>query len=189
VISLIIPVYNEEQVLAVFIEALMPIIKPLNQHFELIFVNDGSDDATLLELLRLQADRQDESLRINIIDLSRNFGKEAALMAGIRAAKGEAVIPIDVDLQDPPELIVDMLTCWEAGSDVVLAKRICRRHDGFFKRTLAGLFYRIHNSLSHLKLEKNVGDYRLMDRKVVDVIKGMPEKNLFMKGVFFLARL
>jgi glycosyltransferase involved in cell wall biosynthesis len=145
-----------------------------------VFVDDGSSDNTLLQLIALTA----RDKRIRVIEFSRNFGKEAAMTAGIDAARGEAVIPIDVDLQDPPSLIAQMVAAWEAGAEVVLARRIDRASDGVLKRQTASWFYRLHNRMSKTKIPENVGDFRLMDRIVVDALKKLPERQRFMKGLF-----
>ena len=127
---------------------------------------------------------QEQDARIDVIDLSRNFGKEAALTAGLYAARGNAVIPIDADLQDPPELIPLMLEKWREGFEVVLAQRVDRRADSIAKRTSASWFYRLHNSIANPQLPENVGDFRLMDRCVIEAIKTLPESRRFMKGLF-----
>jgi glycosyltransferase involved in cell wall biosynthesis len=150
------------------------------EDFELVFVNDGSGDGTLAALIGFASARDD----VRVINLSRNFGKEAALSAAIDYARGDAVIPIDADLQDPPELIPEMIAKWRDGYDVVLARRVDRKNDGFFKRLTAKYFYRIHNRISSPPLPENVGDFRLMSRRVVDVIKRLPERQRFMKGLF-----
>lgn len=121
---------------------------------------------------------------MSYLSFSRNFGKEAALYAGLENARGDAVIPIDVDLQDPVDLIPAMIKKWEQGADIVLAKRINRQADSFLKRTSSRMFYKLHNAIAETPLEKNVGDFRLIDRKVVDELKKLPERNLFMKGIF-----
>jgi glycosyltransferase involved in cell wall biosynthesis len=148
--------------------------------FEFICVNDGSNDKTLDELL--ECVQQDS--RYVVLELSRNFGKEAAMSAGIDHAKGDCIIPIDADLQDPPQLIGKMLSEWQKGAEVVLAKRIDRSTDSFAKRTSALMFYRLHNAVSSLKIPENVGDFRLMDRIVVEALKQLPERQRFMKGLF-----
>jgi glycosyltransferase involved in cell wall biosynthesis len=148
--------------------------------FEVVFVNDGSHDDTLPRLMELaEADN-----RIRIINLSRNFGKEIALTAGIDHALGDVLVPMDVDLQDPPELIPKFLERWREGFDVVYGVRASRRCDNLIKRATAGSFYRIFNRLSHLQIPENAGDFRLIDRRVADVIRNIPERNRFMKGLF-----
>ncbi|HEX9447709.1 MAG TPA: glycosyltransferase family 2 protein, partial [Dongiaceae bacterium] len=181
-ISLVIPVYNESKSLANFFAALDPVLKPLSEayRFQLVFVNDGSQDNTLPLLLAAQA----TDPRIVVLDLSRNFGKEAALTAGIDYAEGDAVIPIDADLQDPPDVIPHLIAHWRAGFDVVNARRRDRPTDSLPKRLSARLYYKIHNLLADQKMPDDVGDFRLIDRKVVTALKAMPERRRFMKGLF-----
>lgn len=179
-ISLVAPCYNEASCIEPFLSAVNAVFANLGYDLEIVFVNDGSSDATLGELLRWQ--ERDE--RIVVVDLSRNFGKEAALTAGIEAARGDAVIPLDVDLQDPPELIPQMIAKWRDGYDVVLPRRVNRDADSFFKRVSARLFYRTHNSFARPAIPENVGDFRLMDRKVVEALRHFPESCRFMKGIF-----
>lgn len=164
----------------IFFERIVPILEGTGETFEIVCVNDGSHDGTLEALLVAR----EKNRHVRIIDLSRNFGKEAALSAGIDFAVGDAVIPIDADLQDPPELIPDMIEQWRSGYDQVLARRSDRDSDSRAKRTSAYLFYWLHNKIADTPLPENVGDFRLMDRKVVDVIKHLPERNRFMKGLF-----
>jgi polyisoprenyl-phosphate glycosyltransferase len=180
-ISLVIPFYNESEVVAVFRESILKILNQIKDaDFEIICVDDGSSDDTLLQLISIV----EEDGRFQVIELSRNFGKEAALTAGIDAATGDAVIPIDADLQDPPELIVEMVQKWLDGAEVVLARRVNRDSDTYLKRRTAEIFYRLHNRLSAVQIPENVGDFRLMDRSVVDALKRLPEKQRFMKGLF-----
>lgn len=179
-ISIVVPVYNEAEVLETFIDTITPILKSTGKTFEFIIVNDGSHDITI-DILR---DLAQSNLTIKIISLSRNFGKEAALTAGLMYAQGRAIIPIDVDLQDPPELIPQLIDLWEQGADIVNAVRIDRSHDSFFTRTTSQLFYRIHNVVAERPIPYNVGDFRLMDRRVVKAVLMMPEKDRFMKGLF-----
>lgn len=180
-LSMVVPVYNEEDAVNLFIEKVAQVFTPQSLvSIELVFVNDGSTDATLERLLECQ---QKDS-RIIILDLSRNFGKEAALSAGLQYANGEVVVPIDVDLQDPPELIMEMISKWRDGYEVVLGRRINRDSDSWAKRVSASWFYRIHNKIANPKLPQNVGDFRLMDRCVVDALNKLPESSRFMKGLF-----
>lgn len=180
-ISLVVPVFNEQDSIFPFYERTSEALAGQSDiTFEYIFINDGSSDGTLLSLLDLSAKYEN----ICIIDLSRNFGKEAALAAGIDASKGDAIIPIDVDLQDPPELIPKMIQKWREGSDVVLARRSERNTDSYLKRATAHLFYQLHNAISAVKIPKNVGDYRLMDRRVIENFKKLPESCRFTKGLF-----
>ncbi|VVE37683.1 putative glycosyltransferase [Pandoraea morbifera] len=180
-VSLVVPCHNEAPALGAFHRAVSHVIDHLpGVRFEIVCVNDGSTDDTLTELLAMR--RADP--RIRVIDFTRNFGKEAALSAGIDEARGDAVIPIDADLQDPPALIPVMIERWRNGADVVLAKRTNRASDSLAKRLAAGLYYRVHNRLSEVKLPENVGDFRLMDRRVITALKRLPERRRFMKGLF-----
>jgi glycosyltransferase involved in cell wall biosynthesis len=180
-LSLIVPVLNEAESIEPFLCRVDEVLgRDEALRLEILFVNDGSTDATLDRLLAAQ--RHDGRLRI--LDLSRTFGKEAALAAGLREARGQVVVPIDVDLQDPPELIPHMLSRWREGDEVVLAHRIDRGGDSWFKRSSAGWFYRIHNWVSDLAVPENVGDFRLLDRAVVDALNLLPESRRFNKGLF-----
>ncbi|MEB5993383.1 glycosyltransferase family 2 protein [Serratia ureilytica] len=178
-ISLVVPVFNEEEAIPLFYQSVRQ-FKPF-QHIdvEIVFVNDGSSDRTEEILSSLSNDDQN----VKSINFSRNFGKEPALFAGLEAATGDAIIPIDVDLQDPIDVIPLLLNKWQDGADVVLAKRMDRQCDGRMKRKTAEWFYRVHNKISKPAIEENVGDFRLMTREVVESIKLLPERNLFMKGV------
>jgi glycosyltransferase involved in cell wall biosynthesis len=182
--TLIIPVKDEEDAIGPCLARVVPVLEavddPVGKSFEILFVDDGSEDATL-EVIR-QANARDP--RVRAISLSRNFGKEAALSAGLDAARGMAVVPLDVDLQDPPEALSKMIAQWRAGFDVVYGVRDNRETDSFPKRLTADLYYRAHNWLSHDKIPEHAGDFRLLDRKVVEVIRRMPERNRFMKGLF-----
>jgi glycosyltransferase involved in cell wall biosynthesis len=179
-LSVVCPMHNEDEALPLFFGRILPVLKQLSEDFEIVCVNDGSTDDTLNKLMAARLGEK----RIRVIDLSRNFGKEAALTCGIDHARGDAVIPIDADLQDPPELIAEMVQLWRQGFDVVLAQRTDRQVDGFLKRKAAEWFYRLHNAISEPVIAANVGDYRLMDRKVVDALKKLPERRRFMKGLF-----
>ena len=180
-LSLIVPVYDEAETVALFIERVSTVFRDLaGVRIEVVFVNDGSNDDTLARILALQK----SDARVRVIDLSRNFGKEAALSAGLMDARGEVIVPIDVDLQDPPELILEMIAKWREGFDVVVGRRVNRDSDTAAKRMSASWFYRIHNAISDLQIPENVGDFRLMDRAVVDALCDMPESRRFMKGLF-----
>ncbi len=179
-LSLVVPFFNEQEMVPLFFDRVLPVLDSLQETFEIVCVNDGSADATLERLLAAKQ----RCPRIQVLDLSRNFGKEAALTAGLDFCTGQAVIPIDSDLQDPPELIREMLACWREGNEVVLACRSDRASDTPIKRTTAEWFYHLHNLLCDLKIPRNVGDYRLMDRLVVDALKTLPERQRFMKGMF-----
>jgi len=179
-LSIVVPFFNEAETIAGFRAALLPVLESIpGTAWEIICVDDGSTDATLPALIALTADP-----RFKVLELSRNFGKEAALTAGLDAARGDAIIPIDADLQDPPELILKMIAAWRNGAEVVLARRADRSSDGMMKRKTASWFYRLHNRLSKTKIPENVGDFRLMDRVVVDALKKLPERQRFMKGLF-----
>jgi glycosyltransferase involved in cell wall biosynthesis len=180
-VSIVIPFFNEGKAIDALFTALMGALDAIaGIAWEIICVDDGSTDTTLAQLIAVS--RKDT--RFKIVELSRNFGKEAALTAGLDVARGDAVIPMDADLQDPPELIGQMLAAWENGAEVVLAKRSDRTSDGLLKRQTAGWFYRLHNRLADIRIPENVGDFRLMDRVVVDALKRLPERQRFMKGLF-----
>lgn len=180
-LSLVVPCHNESAAIRPFFASVMPILEAMEDvRFEIVCVNDGSTDDTLERLAAVA--RRD--MRVRVIDLTRNFGKEAAMTAGIDEALGDAVIPIDADLQDPPALIPLLVEKWRAGAEVVLAQRRDRRCDSLLKRIAATAYYRVHNRLSELKLPENVGDFRLMDRVVVNALKQLPERRRFMKGLF-----
>ena len=185
VLSLIVPVKDEQDAILPFVSRVAPVLDALRDTdgappWEILFIDDGSHDATLAAILEAHA----ADPRIRALSLSRNFGKEAALSAGLDHARGAAVVPIDVDLQDPPEVIGEMLAKWRAGHEVVYGVRRNRLTDSFPKRLTADLYYRAHNWLSLDKIPEHAGDFRLLDRKVVEVIKRMPERNRFMKGLF-----
>lgn len=183
-LSLVVPVCNEAGAVAPFVARVRDVMRELPAcRFEIVFVDDGSTDATRTHL-REHVQAQGSGPRVRAVLLSRNFGKEAALSAGLDAASGDAVIPMDVDLQDPPELIVPMVARWREGFPVVLARRSDRRSDGMMKRASANWFYRVHNRLADVALPENVGDFRLLDRRVVDVLRTLPENRRFMKGIF-----
>ncbi|MEB7885113.1 glycosyltransferase family 2 protein [Serratia fonticola] len=178
-ISLVVPVFNEEEAIPLFYKSVREYKEFADKDIEIVFVNDGSSDKTenIISALSLADDK------IKVIHFTRNFGKEPALFAGLEASSGDVIIPIDVDLQDPIEVIPLLLNKWGNGAEVVLAKRIDRQSDGRMKRKTAEWFYRIHNKISKPAIEENVGDFRLMSREVVDNIKLLPERNLFMKGI------
>ncbi len=179
-LSLIIPMHDEAPNVASCYDRIRAVLDPLEEPWELICINDGSRDGTLAELLALRA----RDPRVVVIDLSRNFGKEAALTAGLDQARGEAVIPMDADLQDPPELIPELLVRWREGYDVVLAVRSSRASDSIFKRGTARVFYRFINRMSEVPIPEDAGDFRLMSREVVEALKLLPERRRFMKGLF-----
>ncbi len=181
-ISIVTPFYNEEDSIDYYFSSILEFIKKLidEYDFEIIGVDDGSNDKTLEKLYYYQK----KNSFITIIELSRNFGKEPALTAGIDQSNGDAVIPFDADLQDPVGVISILIKEWEKGYDVVTAKRLDRSNESFFKRITAQLFYKFHNYLSPIKIPENVGDFRLMDKKVVTVFKALPETQRYLKGIF-----
>ncbi len=179
-VSIVVPVFNEESMCDLFLQATRTVLDEVSLRYEIIFIDDGSTDQTLAQLVNQSA--SDDS--IQVITFSRNFGKEAALTAGIDHASGDVVIPMDVDLQDPPELIPQFINKWREGYDVVYGLRVSRLGDTAMKRKTAGAFYRFFNRVSDVEIPENVGDFRLMDRRVVDALKKLPERNRFMKGLF-----
>ena len=180
-ISLVIPMYYEEQVAKECYNRVTKVLKTLeNYEYEVIFVNDGSKDKTL-ELLEEIANNDK---KIKVISFSRNFGHQAAVTAGLKYATGDAIVIMDADLQDPPELMPDMLKKWEEGYDVIYGKRKARKGESAFKLLTAKAFYSTLNKLSDVEIPKDTGDFRLVDRKVVDVINSLPEHNKFLRGLF-----
>ncbi|MBU3631324.1 glycosyltransferase family 2 protein [Polynucleobacter sp. AP-Melu-500A-A1] len=180
-VSIVTPFYNEGEGVNHFYQVMALTMEKLPDFdFEIVCVDDGSRDNTLEQLIAISK----TDPRVTVLEFSRNFGKEPAMTAGIDATSGDCVIPIDADLQDPPALITEMLKKWQEGAEVVLAKRIDRSTDSYAKRTTALMFYRLHNTLSGLQIPENVGDFRLMDRVVVDALKQLPERQRFMKGLF-----
>lgn len=179
-LSLVIPVFDEEDSIDLFIDTVVPMLERDHLRYELVFVNDGSQDDTLSRLIaRSAADRH-----IRIVNLSRNFGKEAALTAGIDHAKGDVLIPMDIDLQDPPDLIGPFMERWREGYDIVYGVRTARLTDTTAKRMSAGWFYWAFNLMSPVRIPPNVGDFRLVDRRAAEVLRQLPERNRFMKGLF-----
>ena len=179
-LSLVVPMHDEAPALEALFGRLDEALGGLGLRLEIVCVDDGSRDDTLAQLVgRAARDR-----RLRIVALSRNFGKEAALTAGLDAATGDLVVPLDADLQDPPELIGEFVDLWEQGYDVIYGVRTDRTSDTVAKRTSASLFYRIFNWLSDYPIPASTGDFRLMDRAVVEALKRLPERNRFMKGLF-----
>ncbi len=179
-LSLVVPVFNEEESIDLFLDTVLPLMERDGFRFDIVFVNDGSRDNTLARLLNRAA----LDGRLRIVNLSRNFGKEAALTAGIDHARGDVIVPMDIDLQDPPELIEPFMAKWREGYDIVYGVRTQRAWDTTAKRVSAGWFYRIFNSLSPVRIPENVGDFRLVDRRAIEVLRQLPERNRFMKGLF-----
>jgi polyisoprenyl-phosphate glycosyltransferase len=178
-VSIVTPVLNEESAVARFAIEIEKAFENIDHDYEIVFVDDGSSDETFSTAVQLKKN----NAAIRIVKLSRNFGKEAALTAGIDYAKGDAVIPMDVDLQDPPELLPQMIETFESGFDVVLARRVDRGADSLFKRSTSGLFYKLIGKLSNTDIPDNVGDFRMISRKVVNSLKRMNETQRFMKGI------
>lgn len=178
-ISLVVPVFNEEEVVQLFYDTVRSYKELESYQVEIVFINDGSKDSTPQIIEKIAS----EDELVVLINFSRNFGKEPALFAGLEYAMGDVVIPIDVDLQDPIEVIPLMLEKYKQGADVVLAKRADRSSDGALKRKTAEMFYKVHNKISNPKIEENVGDFRLMSRAAVEAVKTLPERQLFMKGI------
>ena len=179
-LSLVVPAFNEEESIDLFLDTVLPLMERDGSRFEIVFVNDGSRDNTLAHLLNRGATDR----RLRIVNLSRNFGKEAALTAGIDHATGDVIVPMDIDLQDPPELIEPFMERWREGYDIVYGVRSLRTWDTASKRVSASLFYRVFNTMSPVRIPENVGDFRLVDRRAVEVLRQLPERNRFMKGLF-----
>lgn len=180
ILSVIVPAYNEQEVLPEFHRRVTSVLQSLALDYEIVYVNDGSKDKTLELLQELQSDDRHTA----IVDLSRNFGKEIALTAGLDYARGDAVIVIDADLQDPPELIPELINGWREGYDVVYATRAAREGETFMKKATAHLFYRVVQSISRFKIPEDTGDFRLLSRRAVDALKQLREQHRFMKGLF-----
>lgn len=180
-LSLAVPFYNEEEVIPLFFTEVIGALERIpNLQFEIVCVNDGSRDNTLAQLVW----HASQDSRVRVVDLTRNFGKEAALSAAIDESRGDVIVPFDADLQDPPHVISTLVEKWREGYDVVLARRNNRDADSALKRWTALMFYRLHNRLSEVKIPENVGDFRLMSRQVADALKCLPETRRFMKGLF-----
>lgn len=179
-LSIVIPLYNEQEMIPMMYERLKAILASLDLSHELVLVDDGSRDATPDLMRRLAA----SDPAVTAVYLSRNFGKEAALTAGIEHAAGDAVIVMDADLQDPPELIPDMLKAWKAGADVVCMRRRSRAGESWFKRSSAHGFYRMLNAISDVDIPSDTGDFRLLSRKAIYALCQLNERNRYMKGLF-----
>lgn len=178
-LSVIVPMYNEEAVVNECYKRLKEVMRNIDMNHELIFINDGSRDNTISILKKLA--NTDKSVRI--LDFARNFGHQTAVTAGVFNSSGDAVVVIDADLQDPPELIMDMLDKWKKGYDVVYAKRAKRNGETWFKLVTAKYFYKFLSKMSEVDIPTDTGDFRLMDKKVVEAFKKMPEKNRFVRGM------
>lgn len=178
-VSVVVPIYNEELVIEALHSRLLQVLQPTGEGFEVIFVNDGSRDsspAVLDSICRADA-------RFKALHLSRNFGHQAAVTAGLHSVAGQCAVVIDADLQDPPELIVEMMARWREGFEVVYAQRTARAGEGIVKRATAYVFYRTLGKLSEVKVPLDAGDFCLMDRKIVDLLNSMPERNRFLRGL------
>ncbi len=180
VISIVAPAYNEERNLAEFLAAIVPVLEGIGETFEIVFVNDGSRDNTLGML----AAAASQDPRIKVVGLARNFGKDIALSAGLAHATGQAVIPIDCDLQHPVELIPQFVAKWREGHDMVIGVRSKRDEEGFLRRSASRSYYKVMRWMTTVEVPANAGDFRLIDRKIIDVINNMPERHRFMKGIF-----
>ncbi|MCL5054922.1 MAG: glycosyltransferase family 2 protein [Firmicutes bacterium] len=179
-LSLIVPVYNESSNLDLFYERVLKVLKPLNVSYEILFIDDGSKDDSLEKLLKIRG----RDSKVKVVQFSRNFGKEIAVSAGLDLAEGKAVIPIDADLQDPPELIPSLLEKWKEGYDIVYAKRTKRMGESWLKQWTASLFYRLIAKMTNINIPEDAGDYRLLSRAAVEQLKRLRERHRFMKGLF-----
>ena len=180
-VTILVPTYNEQEVLNMLYDRLKKIMDNLIQYdFEVLLVNDGSKDETL----KIMKELRNHDHRICYLNLSRNFGKEIAMIAGLDYAKGDCVVIIDADLQDPPELIPDMLKLWEEGYDDVYAKRKSRKGESFIKKLTSWGFYRTLQSMTNIEIQKDTGDFRLLDRRCVEAIKKMRESQRYTKGLY-----
>lgn len=179
-ISVVVPFYNEANSVYTLYNRVKNVLEVIGESWEIICINDGSSDNTLLNLL----DLHQSDFRVYVLDLSRNFGKEAALTAGMDHARGSVVIPMDADLQDPPEVIPEMLVKWKQGYDVVNAVRVHRGGETRIKRWTSYVFYRVINKMSPVEIPLDVGDFRLISRPVLEALKQLPERRRFMKGLF-----
>ena len=181
-VSVVIPMYYEEEVAQICYDRVSEVLEKLKKEYdyEIIFVNDGSKDKTLSILKEIAS----KDNKVKIISFSRNFGHQAAVTAGIKEVSGDAIVIMDADLQDPPELIPDMLKLWEDGYEVIYGKRNTRKGESTFKLLTAKMFYSFLNAMSEVDIPKNTGDFRLVDRSVIDVINNLPEHNKFLRGLF-----
>ena len=179
-VSVVVPVFNEQDVLTEFHRRLSAVLDRLALDAEVVYVNDGSADASMALLAALH----ERDPRVAVIDLSRNFGKEAAMSAGLDVADGDAVVLIDADLQDPPELIEQMLQTWREGYDVVLMRRRVRANESWLKKTTSHAFYRVISRMGTIPIPEDVGDFRLLSRRAVAALRRLPERSRFMKGLF-----
>lgn len=177
-ISIVVPLYNEEKNIRLMHDRLVSSILKITSNFEIIYVNDGSNDNSFLELLKLS----NEDERVKYINFSRNFGHQIAVTAGLEYSKGAAVVIIDGDLQDPPEVIPEMYALYKEGFEVVYGQRLIRKGESFLKKITAKYFYRILKKITNINIPVDTGDFRLIDRKIVNDLKNMPEQNKFLRG-------
>ena len=177
-ISIVVPLYNEEKNIRLMHDRLVSSILKITSNFEIIYVNDGSNDNSFLELLKLS----NEDERVKYINFSRNFGHQIAVTAGLDYSKGAAVVIIDGDLQDPPEVIPEMYALYKEGFEVVYGQRLIRKGESFLKKITAKYFYRILKKITNINIPVDTGDFRLIDRKIVNDLKNMPEQNKFLRG-------
>lgn len=183
-LSVVVPMYYEEEMVNTCYKELIKVLTSLKDYdYEIIFINDGSQDKTLSLLTKIA----NKDKKVKIISLSRNFGHQAAVSAGLKYATGDAVLIIDADLQDPPKVIPDMLKLWEKGYEVIYGRRLLRKGESFFKLFTAKMYYKVLNHLSTVNIPKDTGDFRLVDKKVVEVINSLPEHNRFLRGLFSFA--
>ncbi len=180
VISVVVPMHNEEANVGPFYERVSTALTALGEPWEIVCVDDGSRDATIAALVALH----ERDPRVKVVRLSRNFGKEAALTAGLDHAAGDAVIPLDADLQDPPELIPELVAKWREGYDVVNATRRSRQGETWLKKATASAFYRAIGGMTTIGIPRDTGDFRLLSRPAMEALKRLPERNRFMKGLF-----
>jgi polyisoprenyl-phosphate glycosyltransferase len=178
--SIVIPIFNEESALPTLIDRLDAVLTRLDGPAEVIFVDDGSDDRSAAIVI----DKAERDNRYRLVSFSRNFGHQVAIIAGMNLASGRAAIVMDADLQDPPELLLEMIAKWKSGYEIVVAERLSRKSESLFKRLSADLFYRVLRWLAAADIPRNVGDFRLVDRKALDVLKQMQERDPFVRGIF-----
>ena len=177
--SIVVPCFNEEATVNAFYDAIIPVMEQTKEPFEVIFVNDGSRDKTEQILCELAL----KDKRVKVINFSRNFGQQAGILAGFEMAQGDAVIDIDVDLQDPVEAILPMIEKWKEGYDIVHGKRLVRKGETFFKKKTSSMYTNFFEKITGLKIPKNCGDFKLFDRKVIDVLTSMKERDRFLRGM------
>ncbi|KIL36840.1 glycosyltransferase [Cohnella kolymensis] len=178
-LSVVVPMYNEEEVIEITYRRLTAVLETFDETYEIVFVNDGSRDRTSAIVRRFC----EQDSRVKLVEFSRNFGHQIAVTAGMDYAAGRAVVLIDADLQDPPELIIEMVARWREGFDVVYGRRVERRGESWFKKTTASLFYRFLRSMTSVNIPVDTGDFRLMDRKVCDALSEMRERSRFIRGM------